>query len=157
MKETGLTGKRRSTTIAATPDDGKSQRKRSVKCCHWWRILHGSSFGQVLCLEQMIYEICEVILDIFSCPIFSEDDTPCVRHVVGNFLADMNTALDQAGCCVTLSRNHRSSQLIVDNSTLISNGQNPVIDRHFSQVTIAENTDLGRWQHLYTPQRFFFS
>ena len=27
MKETGLTGKRRSTTIAATPDDGKSQRK----------------------------------------------------------------------------------------------------------------------------------
>ena len=29
MKETGLTGKRRSTTIAATPDDGKSQSKRS--------------------------------------------------------------------------------------------------------------------------------
>ena len=28
MKETGLTGKRRMTTIAATPDDGKSQRKR---------------------------------------------------------------------------------------------------------------------------------
>ena len=28
MKETGLTGKRRSTIIAATPDDGKSQRKR---------------------------------------------------------------------------------------------------------------------------------
>ena len=28
MKETGLTRKRRSTTIAATPDDGKSQRKR---------------------------------------------------------------------------------------------------------------------------------
>ena len=28
MTETGLTGKRRSTTIAATPDDGKSQRKR---------------------------------------------------------------------------------------------------------------------------------
>ena len=28
MKETGLTGKRRSTTIAATPDDGNSQRKR---------------------------------------------------------------------------------------------------------------------------------
>ena len=28
MKETGLTGKRRLTTIAATPDDGKSQRKR---------------------------------------------------------------------------------------------------------------------------------
>ena len=28
MKETGLTGKIRSTTIAATPDDGKSQRKR---------------------------------------------------------------------------------------------------------------------------------
>ena len=27
MKETGLTGKRRSTIIAATPDDGKSQRK----------------------------------------------------------------------------------------------------------------------------------
>ena len=27
MKETGLTGKRRSTTIAATPDDGNSQRK----------------------------------------------------------------------------------------------------------------------------------
>ena len=31
MKETGLTGKRRSTTIAATPDDGKSQRKRRKK------------------------------------------------------------------------------------------------------------------------------
>ena len=30
MKETGLTGKRRSTTIAATPDDGNSQRKRRV-------------------------------------------------------------------------------------------------------------------------------
>ena len=30
MKETGLTGKRRSTTIAATPDDGKSQRKRRI-------------------------------------------------------------------------------------------------------------------------------
>ena len=28
MKETGFTGKRRSTTIAATPDDGNSQRKR---------------------------------------------------------------------------------------------------------------------------------
>ena len=28
MKETGLTGKRRSATITATPDDGKSQRKR---------------------------------------------------------------------------------------------------------------------------------
>ena len=28
MKETGLTGKRRPTTIAATPDDGNSQRKR---------------------------------------------------------------------------------------------------------------------------------
>ena len=28
MKETGLTGKRRSTTIAATPDDGNSHRKR---------------------------------------------------------------------------------------------------------------------------------
>ena len=28
MKETGLTGKRRSTTIAATPDDGNSQKKR---------------------------------------------------------------------------------------------------------------------------------
>ena len=28
MKETGLAGKRRSTTIAATPDDGNSQRKR---------------------------------------------------------------------------------------------------------------------------------
>ena len=31
MKETGITGKRRSTTIAATPDDGKSQRKRRGK------------------------------------------------------------------------------------------------------------------------------
>ena len=28
MKETGLTGKRRSTTIGATPYDGKSQRER---------------------------------------------------------------------------------------------------------------------------------
>ena len=28
MKETGLTGKRRSTTIAASPDDENSQRKR---------------------------------------------------------------------------------------------------------------------------------
>ena len=28
MKETGLTGKRGPTTIAATPDDGNSQRKR---------------------------------------------------------------------------------------------------------------------------------
>ena len=28
MKETGLTGKRRPTTIAATPGDGNSQRKR---------------------------------------------------------------------------------------------------------------------------------
>ena len=27
MKETGLTGKRRSTTVAATPDDGKSRGK----------------------------------------------------------------------------------------------------------------------------------
>ena len=32
MKETGLTGKRRSTTIAATPDDGESQRKRREGC-----------------------------------------------------------------------------------------------------------------------------
>ena len=31
MKEPGLTGKRRSTTIAATPDDGKSQRKRRLE------------------------------------------------------------------------------------------------------------------------------
>ena len=28
MKETGLTGKRRATTIAATPYDGNSHRKR---------------------------------------------------------------------------------------------------------------------------------
>ena len=37
MKETGLTGKRRSTTIAATPDDGKSQgkrRRRHNPCTH---------------------------------------------------------------------------------------------------------------------------
>ena len=34
MKETGLTGKGRSTTIAATPDDGKSQRKRRIRLCH---------------------------------------------------------------------------------------------------------------------------
>ena len=34
MKETGLTGKRRSTSIAATPDDGKSQRKRRRECAH---------------------------------------------------------------------------------------------------------------------------
>ena len=32
MKETGLTGKRRSTTIAATPDDGNSQRNRRGVC-----------------------------------------------------------------------------------------------------------------------------
>ena len=32
MKETGLTGKRRSTTIEATPDDGKSQRERRRSC-----------------------------------------------------------------------------------------------------------------------------
>ena len=31
MKETGITGKRQSTTIAATPDDGNSQRKRRSK------------------------------------------------------------------------------------------------------------------------------
>ena len=35
MKETGLTGKRRSTTIAATPDDGNSQRKRSAELTLW--------------------------------------------------------------------------------------------------------------------------
>ena len=35
MKETGLTGKRRSTTIAATPDDGKSQRKRRRSVVVW--------------------------------------------------------------------------------------------------------------------------
>ena len=33
MKETWLTGKGRSTTIAATPDDGKSQRKRRYQHC----------------------------------------------------------------------------------------------------------------------------
>ena len=33
MKEIGLTGKRRSTTIAATPDDGNSQRKRRRSVC----------------------------------------------------------------------------------------------------------------------------
>ena len=33
MKETGLTGKGRSTTIAATPDDGKSQRKKEEELC----------------------------------------------------------------------------------------------------------------------------
>ena len=30
MNETGLTGKRRPTTVAATPDDGNSQRKRRI-------------------------------------------------------------------------------------------------------------------------------
>ena len=40
MKETGLTGKRRSTTIAATPDDGNSQRKRR-------RITRGHNFTLV--------------------------------------------------------------------------------------------------------------
>ena len=100
-------------------------------------------------------------------PIFSDAGTPCVRNVVGNFLADMYAALHLIDCSVMLSTNHRSeSQLIVDNSTRISMRQCPVIDhkQHFSQVTIAENTDgsheypeWGRWQHLYTPKRFFFS
>ena len=35
MKETGLTGKGRSTTIAATPCDGKSQRKRRLSSCDY--------------------------------------------------------------------------------------------------------------------------
>ena len=101
-------------------------------------------FGQVLCLEQVIYEICEVILDIFSCTVML---TPCVRHVVGNFLADMQAALHQVDCTVRLSTNHRcKSQLIVDNSMRISTRQCPVIDhaRYFSQITIAENTDNSR-------------
>ena len=34
MKETGLTGNRRSTTIAATPDDGNIQRKRRRLHCN---------------------------------------------------------------------------------------------------------------------------
>ena len=36
MKETGLTGKRRSTTIAATPDDENSQRKRRSPVNLWF-------------------------------------------------------------------------------------------------------------------------
>ena len=44
MKETGLTGKRRSTTIAATPDDGKSQRKRRgvTRDLDYWRAVRKS-------------------------------------------------------------------------------------------------------------------
>ena len=41
MKETGLTGKRRSTTIAATPDDGKSQSKRRRRRRYRRRIIVG--------------------------------------------------------------------------------------------------------------------
>ena len=56
MKETGLTGKRRSTTIAATPDDGKSQRKRRrrtrivTSVCHvaYWQQLAPFVTGNIL-------------------------------------------------------------------------------------------------------------
>ena len=50
MKETGLTGKGRSTTIAATPDDGKSQRKRRRSYKH---VLQ--SFG--VCLIHLYREL----------------------------------------------------------------------------------------------------
>ena len=52
MKETGLTGKRRSTTIAATPDDGNSQRKRRRMlappggyCYHHMEQIHNEVYG----------------------------------------------------------------------------------------------------------------
>ena len=50
MKETGLTGKRRSTTIAATPDDGNSQRKRSIE-------EEGGMEGFVICKRRVKIEI----------------------------------------------------------------------------------------------------
>ena len=45
MKEAGLTGKRRSTTIAATPDDGNSQRKRRRHVRLKDVMLHAGSVG----------------------------------------------------------------------------------------------------------------
>ena len=44
MKETGLTGKIRSTTIAASPDDGNSQRKRRRRYLNpIWRLSGGAN------------------------------------------------------------------------------------------------------------------
>ena len=55
MKETGLTGKRRSTTIAATPDDGKSQRKRRRRSLLRFRITKTGSRKQVEYLTDSGY------------------------------------------------------------------------------------------------------
>ena len=56
MKETGLTGKRRSTTIAATPDDGNSQRKRrrrrSERAADFWR-----TDRRLVVAERMLHDI----------------------------------------------------------------------------------------------------
>ena len=49
MKETVLTGKRRSTTIAATPDDGKSQRKRRRRDLLQWFLYRGPYNPQMVC------------------------------------------------------------------------------------------------------------
>ena len=59
MKETGLTGKRRSTTIAATPDDGKSQRKRrrrrrKCSCMKCDPLFVGHVLGQLYCSEIVL-------------------------------------------------------------------------------------------------------
>ena len=45
MKETGLTGKGRSTTIAATPDDGKARGKEEEDFRVFSRFRDGDCFG----------------------------------------------------------------------------------------------------------------
>ena len=61
MKETGLTGKRRSTTIAATPDDGKSQRKR----------IRGLHVCQVSCFYHKMHDVPLSLLG------YNEEDALC--------------------------------------------------------------------------------
>ena len=71
MKETGLTGKRRSTTIAATPDDGKSQRKRrGEEGCEVW------SHENVDILEKVHTKFCEFMFGVskyaYNMPVYGE-------------------------------------------------------------------------------------
>ena len=78
MKETGLTGKRRSTTIAATPDDGNSQRKRRR------RIEHGLLIGQyipsVCCWSMASVDS----VDKVCCGMVSSTVSQTVVHLLGD-------------------------------------------------------------------------
>ena len=82
MKETGLTGKRRSTTIAATPDDGKSQRKRRSECVSHERTVDGGLPERWFCISR---KVAPQIIRMCSCGTIQRRENGCEKANISTF------------------------------------------------------------------------